>query len=222
MQRTYTMGAQTVRALDGIDFQVEPNEYVAIMGSSGSGKSSMLNILGCLDRPSSGEYWLAGELTTQMTGRQLATLRNRDIGFIFQTFNLLPRLSAQANVEVPLIYAGVSAAKRRQRAQKVLELVGLANRLSHRPAELSGGQRQRVAIARALVTEPSLLLADEPTGNLDSATGKRIMALFKELHHAGNTIVLVTHEQAIANNAQRTIELRDGRIMDSGHREADI
>ncbi|MEM1143001.1 MAG: ABC transporter ATP-binding protein [Pseudomonadota bacterium] len=219
VRRDYMMGTETVRALDGISLRVEKNEYVAIMGPSGSGKSSMLNILGCLDRPSNGEYWLAGELASQMTERQLARLRNRDLGFIFQTFNLLPRLSSLANVEVPLIYAGAGKKERRRRAQKALELVGLEHRLSHRPSQLSGGQRQRVAIARALVTEPSLLLADEPTGNLDSATGTTIMDLFDDLHRAGNTIILVTHEEAIAENAQRIVRLSDGRIIGQSDRE---
>jgi len=192
---------------------VRRGEYVAIMGPSGCGKSTLMNLLGCLDTPDSGRYWLNGKLVSELSELELAHVRNREIGFVFQTFALLPRQSALANVEMPLVYAGVRAAERRRRAREALLKVGLDDRASHRPAELSGGQRQRVAIARALVTGPALLLADEPTGNLDSATGAEILTLFDALHQTGNTIVLVTHERAVADRAGRTIQLRDGLVV---------
>jgi len=206
------MGDTVIRALQGVDVTICRGEYVAIMGPSGSGKSTLMNIIGCLDRPDSGEYWLNGTAVAALGDGPLATLRNREIGFVFQTFNLLARADALHNVELPLIYAGISRGERLARARLALEQVGLQDRLRHRPAELSGGQRQRVAVARALVTRPSLLLADEPTGNLDSATAADILALFGELHAKGNTIVLVTHDASVAANANRAIRLRDGHI----------
>jgi putative ABC transport system ATP-binding protein len=212
IQKEYRMGTQTVHALRGVSFEIKKNEYVAIMGPSGSGKSTMMNIIGCLDTPSRGDYILNGHDVKKLTDNQLAEVRNREIGFVFQTFNLLPRSSALANVELPLIYAGIRAAERRKRAVEVLEKVGLADRMDHKPNELSGGQRQRVAIARALVNNPSILLADEPTGNLDSKTGYEIMELFEELYSAGNTIILVTHEEEIASHARRVVRLRDGLL----------
>ena len=212
--RTYQMGSETIYALRSIDMTIEPNEFAAVMGPSGSGKSTLMNVIGCLDSPTAGDYWLNGRLVSEMNDRQLAKVRNQDIGFIFQTFNLLNRMSALHNVEVPLIYSGMKRKERHERAQHALEIVGLADRTLHRPLELSGGQRQRVAVARALVTEPSILLADEPTGNLDSTTGREIMSLFDHLHESGNTIILVTHEQEIANHAQRVIRLSDGSIVD--------
>jgi putative ABC transport system ATP-binding protein len=212
LTRDYEMGAEVVRALRGIDLQIRKNEFVAIMGPSGSGKSTLMNLIGCLDTPTAGEYWLNGQKVSDLTDDDLARIRNKEIGFVFQTFNLLPRADALHNVELPLIYAGMAARERREQAARALERVGLADRMQHRPNELSGGQRQRVAIARALVNDPSILLADEPTGNLDSATGAEIMALFEELHTAGQTIVLVTHEQDIAAHARRQIHLLDGRI----------
>ena len=211
--RHYRMGQATIHALRGVDLLVRRGEYVAIMGPSGCGKSTLMNLLGCLDTPDSGRYWLNGKLVSELSELELAHVRNREIGFVFQTFALLPRQSALANVEMPLVYAGVRAAERRRRAREALLKVGLDDRAAHRPAELSGGQRQRVAIARALVTAPALLLADEPTGNLDSATGAEILALFDALHRAGNTIVLVTHERAVADRAGRTIQLRDGLVV---------
>ena len=211
--RHYRMGEAEIHALRGVNLVVQRGEYVAIMGPSGCGKSTLMNLLGCLDTPDSGRYWLGGRLVSELSEVELARVRNREIGFVFQTFALLPRQSALANVEMPLVYAGVPAALRRRRASEALERVGLADRARHRPAELSGGQRQRVAIARALVTEPKLLLADEPTGNLDSATGTEILALFDDLHRAGNTLVLVTHEQAVAQRAGRTLMLRDGLVV---------
>ncbi|MGA1498151.1 MAG: ABC transporter ATP-binding protein [Steroidobacteraceae bacterium] len=210
--KTYVMGDQPVHALRGVSLSIQRNEYVAIMGPSGSGKSTLMNIIGCLDTPSAGRYLLEGEDVSRMSDRKLAEVRNRRIGFVFQTFNLLARSTVQSNVELPLVYAGVSRSERRRRASEVIAKVGLAERSRHRPNELSGGQRQRVAIARALVGEPSILLADEPTGNLDTTTGEEIMALFEALHAAGQTIVLVTHEDDIAAHARRIVRLRDGVI----------
>jgi len=211
--KIYDMGAEKVHALNGIDLHIERGEYVAIMGASGSGKSTLMNLLGCLDTPSSGSYRLNGVAVEELDDSQLAAIRNQEIGFVFQTFNLLPRTDALHNVELPLIYAGVPRRDRRERASKALERVGLADRMHHNPNELSGGQRQRVAIARALVNEPSLLLADEPTGNLDSATSVEIMELFDQLHAGGNTVVLVTHELEIAEHAWRRVSLRDGKVL---------
>jgi putative ABC transport system ATP-binding protein len=212
LTRHFPMGDTVIRALQGVDVTICRGEYVAIMGQSGSGKSTLMNIIGCLDRPDSGEYWLNGTSVAELNDKQLAALRNREIGFVFQTFNLLARADALHNVELPLIYAGIKRRERIARARVALERVGLGDRMRHRPSELSGGQRQRVAVARALVTKPSLLLADEPTGNLDSATADDILALFAELHAGGNTIVLVTHDAGIAAHAHRSIRLRDGRI----------
>jgi len=212
VERIYKMGTQTVRALDGASVKIYPNEYVAIMGPSGSGKSTMMNIVGCLDVPSSGTYVLNGQDVSDMDDDELAAARNREIGFVFQTFNLLPRVNCLQNVELPLIYAGHSRAKRKQMAEDALTSVGLGDRMDHRPNELSGGQRQRVAVARALVNKPAILLADEPTGNLDSKTGIEIMHLFEGLHNAGNTILVVTHEEEIAQHARRIIRLLDGKI----------
>jgi putative ABC transport system ATP-binding protein len=206
------MGAEVVQALRGVDLEIRRNEYVAIMGPSGSGKSTMMNLIGCLDTPTAGEYWLSGTEVSKMSDDQLAQVRNRAIGFVFQTFNLLPRASALHNVELPLIYAGLRAGERRARARHALERVGLADRTHHKPNELSGGQRQRVAIARALVNDPSILLADEPTGNLDSATSAEIMDVFAELHAQGQTIIMVTHEADIAAHAHRVVTLRDGMV----------
>tara|TARA_Y200000002_G_C22544701_1_gene605585 strand:+ start:220 stop:951 length:732 start_codon:yes stop_codon:yes gene_type:complete len=212
LTRVYQMGETEVRALAGVSLQMQHNEYIAIMGPSGSGKSTLMNMIGCLDTPSSGEYILNGNRVSQMDDSDLAEVRNREIGFVFQTFNLLPRTSCLANVELPLIYAGVKASDRKERALEVLNKVGLGDRVDHKPNELSGGQRQRVAIARALVNAPSILLADEPTGNLDSKTGFEIMLLFEELYKAGNTIILVTHEIEIAEYARRIVRLRDGLV----------
>ena len=212
LAREYDMGGEIVRALRGVDIQIRKNEFVAIMGPSGSGKSTLMNLIGCLDTPNAGEYWLNGQKVSDLSDDELARIRNNEIGFVFQTFNLLPRADALHNVELPLIYAGLGAAERKRRAAGALEKVGLGDRMDHRPNELSGGQRQRVAIARALVNEPSILLADEPTGNLDSATGNEIMGLFQELHDTGQTIVLVTHEHDIAAHARRQIHLLDGKI----------
>ncbi|MEJ2128771.1 MAG: ABC transporter ATP-binding protein [Woeseiaceae bacterium] len=213
VQRRYQMGKTHVDALAGVDLVVARNEYVAIMGASGSGKSTLMNIVGCLDTPTGGEYWLNGQSVSDMTDNELAGARNREIGFVFQTFHLLPKHTALANVEVPLIYAGIKKKERDERAQRALETVGLADRMDHRPSEMSGGQRQRVAIARALVTNPSILLADEPTGNLDSATSVEIMSLFDELQAAGNTLIVVTHEKDIADHAERVIWLSDGKVV---------
>jgi len=210
--KTYVMGDQEIHAVSGIDVEIHRGEYVAIMGPSGSGKSTLMNLIGCLDTPSKGEYFINGNLVSSMTDDELARIRNKEIGFVFQTFNLLSRASALHNVELPLIYAGVDAATRQERARQSLVAVDLAQRMHHKPNELSGGQRQRVAIARALVNNPSILLADEPTGNLDSATGVEIMALFERLHSAGNTIVLVTHEMDIAMHAHRVVFVRDGKV----------
>ncbi len=207
------MGSSVVHALDGVSLNVQPNEYLAIMGPSGSGKSTLMNIIGCLDRPTSGEYWLGAKPVSKMNDRQLARLRNEHIGFVFQTFHLLPRMTATANVEVPLIYAGVKRRERHRKALDVLTTVGLGDRVTHRPSQMSGGERQRVAVARALVTGPSILLADEPTGNLDSVTGDGIMNLFDDLHAAGNTLIVVTHEQGIADRARRIVRLSDGKII---------
>ncbi len=212
LKREYDMGGEIVRALRGVDIAIRRNEYVAIMGPSGSGKSTLMNVIGCLDTPTAGEYWLNGTLVSQMSDDQLARVRNKEIGFVFQTFNLLPRATALHNVELPLVYAGVSSAERRRRAIGALERVQLADRMDHRPNELSGGQRQRVAIARALVTRPSIILADEPTGNLDSTTSEEIMGLFARLNAEGQTIIMVTHEPDVAAHARVRLHMKDGRV----------
>ena len=212
VRKTYHVGSQVVHALDGLDLDIQANEYVALMGPSGSGKSTLMNILGCLDTPTSGSYTLNGQDVSSMEDDALAEIRNREIGFVFQTFNLLPRYSALENVALPMIYAGVSRAKREARAKEVLDQVGLGDRMDHKPNELSGGQRQRVAVARALVMRPSIILADEPTGNLDTATSHEVMELFSTIQKAGNTVILVTHEEDIAACAQRIVRLRDGRV----------
>jgi putative ABC transport system ATP-binding protein len=217
--KVYTLGAEQVHALAGVSLGVERGEYVAIMGPSGSGKSTLMNLIGCLDTPSSGSYVLNGKEVARMTDDELAAIRNQEIGFVFQTFNLLPRTSALQQVELPLVYGGLSRKERRDRAIKALTAVGLAERMNHQPNEMSGGQRQRVAIARALINDPSILLADEPTGNLDSGTGAEIMALFDDLNSRGNTIVLVTHEEDIAAHARRIVRLKDGKIRDDGVNE---
>ncbi|HVH09543.1 MAG TPA: ABC transporter ATP-binding protein [Gemmatimonadales bacterium] len=212
LTRAYEMGSEVVRALQGVSLQIRKNEYVAVMGPSGSGKSTLMNLIGCLDTPTSGEYWLNGQKVSELNDDALARIRNKEIGFVFQTFNLLPRATALHNVELPLIYAGLGARVRRAQAVQALERVGLGDRMEHRPNELSGGQRQRVAIARALVNGPSILLADEPTGNLDSTTSAEIMGVFRDLHGQGQTIVMVTHEHDIAAHAARVVTLRDGVV----------
>ena len=212
LTKAYRMGAEELNVLNGVSLEIERGEYVAIMGPSGSGKSTLMNLLGCLDTPTSGSYWLSGRLVSELDDMALALVRNREIGFVFQTFHLLPRFTAVGNVELPLIYRHVPPRQRRERAEAALRMVDLSERLEHRPNELSGGQRQRVAIARALVTDPSILLADEPTGNLDSKTGAEIMRLFARLHHDGHTVVLITHDHEVAKQAQRVIHLRDGKI----------
>ncbi|MBA3404152.1 MAG: ABC transporter ATP-binding protein [Gemmatimonadaceae bacterium] len=219
LKREYDMGGEIVRALRGVDVAIRRNEYVAIMGPSGSGKSTLMNLIGCLDTPDAGEYWLSGTLVSSMADDELARVRNREIGFVFQTFNLLPRATALHNVELPLVYAGVPSVERRRRAKEALERVQLGDRITHRPNELSGGQRQRVAIARALVNEPAILLADEPTGNLDSSTSEEIMRVFEGLASQGQTVIMVTHEHDIAAHARRVIVLRDGLIESDDHRE---
>jgi putative ABC transport system ATP-binding protein len=219
IERHYDMGGEIVRALRGVDLAIGRNEYVAIMGPSGSGKSTLMNVVGCLDTPTAGEYWLNGTLVSRMSDDQLARVRNKEIGFVFQTFNLLPRATALHNVELPLVYAGVGAEERRRRAKEALERVRLDDRAQHRPNELSGGQRQRVAIARALVNNPSILLADEPTGNLDSATSGEIMKVFETLADQGQTVIMVTHEADIAAHARRVVVIRDGRIASDDRRE---
>ncbi len=210
--KTYRMGTQEVHALAGVSLTVHPNEYVAVMGPSGSGKSTMMNIIGCLDVPTTGDYILNGQRVSEMTDDELAEVRNKEIGFVFQTFNLLPRVNCLQNVELPLIYSGLRRRERREMAERALRNVGLGDRITHKPNELSGGQRQRVAVARALVNNPSLLLADEPTGNLDTRTGEEILRLFETLYRKGNTIMIVTHEAEIARHARRIVRLRDGRI----------
>ena len=210
--KTYVMGDQEIHAVSGVDIEIKRGEYVAIMGPSGSGKSTLMNLIGCLDTPTKGQYYINGRLVSEMTDDELARIRNKEIGFVFQTFNLLPRATSLHNVELPLIYNGTPAAMRAERAKAALRQVDLEARMMHKPNELSGGQRQRVAIARALVNEPSILLADEPTGNLDSATGNEIMTLFEKLYEQGNTIVLVTHEHDIAVHAHRVIHIRDGKV----------
>jgi putative ABC transport system ATP-binding protein len=212
LKKTYIMGLTQVNALQSVTIDISKNEYVALMGPSGSGKSTLMNLLGCLDTPSSGEYWLNGTNVSSMSDSELAEVRNKEIGFVFQTFNLLPRLSALENVALPLVYAGMSKSNRLERAEEVLKAVGLADRMDHKPNELSGGQRQRVAIARALVNKPSIILADEPTGNLDSKTSIEIMGILEEIHNQGNTIILVTHEADIADHAHRIVRLRDGLV----------
>ena len=212
LQREYDMGGEVVRALRGVDVTIRKNEFVAVMGPSGSGKSTLMNLIGCLDSPTGGEYWLNGHRVSELGDDALARIRNKEIGFVFQTFNLLPRATALHNVELPLVYAGLGSKERRRQAAEALGRVGLSDRMQHRPNELSGGQRQRVAIARALVNQPSILLADEPTGNLDSTTSEEILALFEGLHREGQTIVLVTHEHDIAEYALRQVHLKDGRV----------
>lgn len=210
--KTYQMGSESIHALQGINLEIEHGEYVALIGPSGSGKSTLMNLIGCLDTPTRGRYWINGRLVSELDDDQLAYLRNREIGFVFQTFNLLPRATALGNVELPLIYRGLPATERRERAKDALQMVELADRMAHRPNELSGGQRQRVAIARALVSNPSIVLADEPTGNLDSATGAEILNLFDRLNRQGNTLLVVTHERDVAAHARRILHIRDGKV----------
>jgi len=212
IKKIYEVGNQTIKAVAGVDVEIEKNEYVSIMGPSGSGKSTLMNIIGCLDTPTAGEYYLNGAEVSNLDDDKLAHIRNREIGFVFQTFNLLPRANALQNVELPLVYAGVAAREREKIAMEALESVGLVDRATHRPNELSGGQRQRVAIARALVNKPSIILADEPTGNLDSKTGEELMGVFNKIHESGNTIIMVTHEEDVAKHSKRIIRLRDGKI----------
>jgi putative ABC transport system ATP-binding protein len=221
ISKIYKMGTHTVKALVGADLDVEANEYMALMGPSGSGKTTFMNIIGCLDTPTSGRYELAGQDVTELGDDTLAYIRNKEIGFVFQTFNLLPRATAFENVELPLIYGGVDGKRRRERVWKSLETVGLADRASHRPTELSGGQRQRVAIARALVNQPSIILADEPTGNLDSRSGEEIMSVFQMLNEQGNTLIVVTHDESVAAHANRRVRLRDGAIESDTGRSSD-
>jgi putative ABC transport system ATP-binding protein len=220
LKKIYNLGDIEVPALNGINIGIDKNEYLAIMGPSGSGKSTMMNIIGCLDVPTEGEYHLNNQDVSKLTDDELAVIRNKEVGFVFQTFNLLPRADALHNVELPMIYSGMNRAQRRQMAMDALERVGLGDRVHHKPNELSGGQRQRVAIARALVNKPSIILADEPTGNLDSKTGEEIMEIFEQLHEAGNTIILITHEEYIANHSNRTIRLLDG-LVQSDQRNGD-
>jgi len=219
LRRTFRMGNSSIHALNGVDLEILRGEFCAVMGPSGSGKSTLMNVIGCLDTADAGEYRLNGELVSKLSQRGLARIRNRDIGFVFQTFNLLNSATAQQNVEMPLIYSGLKRRERRQKANAALDQVGLADRIWHKPGELSGGQRQRVAIARALINDPSILLADEPTGNLDSATAAEIMQVFRSLHAAGNTIVLVTHDEAVAKHAQRVIKMMDGQIVSDSKRD---
>jgi putative ABC transport system ATP-binding protein len=221
VHKTYEMGSEVVRALDGVSMEVEQGEYLAVMGPSGSGKSTLMNVVGCLDRPSSGTYVLNGEPVQDFDDQELAAVRNREIGFVFQTFNLLSRTDALHNVELPLIYSGLARRERREQAARALEQVGLGDRMHHQPSELSGGQRQRVAIARALVNNPSILLADEPTGNLDSSTSAEILELFDQLQEAGNTVILVTHEEDIADHTRRQVRLMDGKVV-SDHTTATV
>ncbi|MGQ0538577.1 MAG: ABC transporter ATP-binding protein [Gemmatimonadaceae bacterium] len=218
LKRDYDMGGEVVRALRGVDVAIRRNEYVAIMGPSGSGKSTLMNLIGCLDTPTGGEYWLNGILVSQMSDDELARVRNKEIGFVFQTFNLLPRATALHNVELPLVYAGIASAERKKRAAEALDRVQLSDRMQHKPNELSGGQRQRVAIARALVNDPSILLADEPTGNLDSETSEEIMKVFQRLADHGQTVIMVTHEAEIARHARRVVVLRDGMVASDDRR----
>jgi len=219
--KTYSMGSQQVHALQGLSLKIEQGEYAAIMGPSGSGKSTLMNLIGCLDTPTRGTYYLTGEKVSQMNDDQLARIRNQQIGFVFQTFNLLPRATAFQNVELPMIYAGIVSRDRKEKVQQVLKMVELEDRMTHRPNQLSGGQRQRVAIARALVNSPSILLADEPTGNLDSKTGNEIIELFRRLNDAGNTIIIVTHELAIASHTDRIVKIRDGKIEEDTRQRSD-